>query len=991
MSPRSNHGIPARIYSTLRTVLLSCDSFDNDTGLQNIFVHEKLRPWKDRLSSSCKNKEARVDDTIKSLAEEYRDTGENVLVILLRVLTDRTSPENDLHSRLKKIADQLEKALKPKPPSPRNSAKAWYTPYLRSLEKQFYSLPLHGLLEKFGGKSVDIDLLRVYTRLELETKRGGRESVLIRLRKNLVEHFEATKKDFLLAQQKKNFQGLVLLGSPGSGKSTFVRYLALCLADWSLSKEQWTTRLPEHLSEWEGSWKMVPIVLSLRTLAGCLEAKKSDHTDESTIVFASLQEEMKKGRVTSVKLDVHLKSLLQQGGTLLLLDGLDEIPLERIPGHVADRKTTLTALWKFAGVYDRTPMVLTCRERAFDQKLRNLIGWEVRKIAPFSKDQVGHFVNAWYEEMEKKEQITSEQATKYKKTLIEEIEGKEPLSKMAQNPLLLMMMAWILCNETELPRDRSQLYEHILKLLLGMWDKTQDRPGLGEYIGRPDWSSDRVLPILEELSYMAHKDASSKDGTGRLKRWELSGKLSVFFEQEQVSGDPTSRCLDYFDQRSGLLSPDEDGVGKKQSTYVFAHVTLQEHCAGRYLLRRKDATKQVMQHRQDDRWREPLLLGLGVVERENPSLISTILFNLIDSHDEDEQKSPECYQFDLFLAAEIGDDRGWDHLYAQGVREIKQIKRQLKEGLIAVLNERTNPLPVKERVRTGHLLGKLGDPRFPISLDEWKKTINTIRNPEGHASPEGNEYWRFVPCGEYSIGGWKRGEQLVRIPLQAFWIARFPVTVAQYTAFMDAKGYEMEQWWTPNGWKWRNECHITRPRNWDDPRYRGPNQPVVGVSWYEAVAFTRWLNEQISDQVPTGNAIRLPTDAEWEVVAVHNRQGQRLDKISVPTQDRAIDKECGLDHPAPVGCCPAGMTEWGTLDMPGNVWELMTSSYKAYPAKSHEKFEDFARDDYVPRRGQSWEIPRKNNQFWKRCFLHAGVIDIKRIKSTGFRLVIASQ
>jgi predicted NACHT family NTPase len=82
------------------------------------------------------------------------------------------------------------------------------------------------------------------------------------------------------------------------------------------------------------------------------------------------------------------------------------------------------------------------------------------------------------------------------------------------------------------------------------------------------------------------------------------------------------RCLAYIDERSGLIAPDGN------DTYAFVHLTLQEHCAGRYIaLQSENLIDLVMQHRADDRWREPIFLGMGVAD---PRDINEVLQTLIE-------------------------------------------------------------------------------------------------------------------------------------------------------------------------------------------------------------------------------------------------------------------------------------------------------------------------------------------------------------------------
>jgi formylglycine-generating enzyme required for sulfatase activity len=78
---------------------------------------------------------------------------------------------------------------------------------------------------------------------------------------------------------------------------------------------------------------------------------------------------------------------------------------------------------------------------------------------------------------------------------------------------------------------------------------------------------------------------------------------------------------------------------------------------------------------------------------------------------------------------------------------------------------------------------------------------------------------------------------------------------------MEDGGYCERRWWSDAGWAAREAEGWTQPADWDNPRFNGANQPVVGVSWYEASAFCRWLAAALV------YAVRLPSEAEWEKAA----------------------------------------------------------------------------------------------------------------------------
>ncbi|MEI2780995.1 MAG: SUMF1/EgtB/PvdO family nonheme iron enzyme [Candidatus Competibacter sp.] len=79
-----------------------------------------------------------------------------------------------------------------------------------------------------------------------------------------------------------------------------------------------------------------------------------------------------------------------------------------------------------------------------------------------------------------------------------------------------------------------------------------------------------------------------------------------------------------------------------------------------------------------------------------------------------------------------------------------------------------------------------------------------------------------------------------------FELAAYPVTVAQFKPFVEQGGYREERYWSADGWRWREEENQSEPWLWNDPVWTVPNQPVIGVSWYEAEAYCRWLDGAVA-------------------------------------------------------------------------------------------------------------------------------------------------
>jgi formylglycine-generating enzyme required for sulfatase activity len=171
----------------------------------------------------------------------------------------------------------------------------------------------------------------------------------------------------------------------------------------------------------------------------------------------------------------------------------------------------------------------------------------------------------------------------------------------------------------------------------------------------------------------------------------------------------------------------------------------------------------------------------------------------------------------------------------------------------------------------------------------------------------------LVPAGAFLMGladddllAEDHEKPLRRVDLPAFWIDVYPVTNARFARFLDTGGYEERPWWSAAGWAWRRRQHVTQPALWGEPGWDGPEQPVAGVSWYEADAYARWAGR------------RLPTDAEWEKAA-RGDDGRRYPWGDDWPGGSLANFDLLVGRTSPVGLFPAGVSAHGCHDMAGNV------------------------------------------------------------------------
>jgi formylglycine-generating enzyme required for sulfatase activity len=193
------------------------------------------------------------------------------------------------------------------------------------------------------------------------------------------------------------------------------------------------------------------------------------------------------------------------------------------------------------------------------------------------------------------------------------------------------------------------------------------------------------------------------------------------------------------------------------------------------------------------------------------------------------------------------------------------------------------------------------------------------------------------------------------VDLPAYAISRYPVTNAEFARFVEDGGYTDPGYWTGAGWQVKEREGWTQPRYWEDEAWNDPSQPVVGVSWYEALAYCRWLAAR------TGWDYRLPSEAEWEKAA-RGTDGRRYPWGNAWDPARCNNKETGPGSTTPVGQYPEGDSPYGVSEMVGQVWEWCSSKYGGsgtqpqfgYPYNPDDGREDLEGDETRILRGGSW-------------------------------------
>ena len=689
-------------------------------------------------------------------------------------------------------------------------------------------------------------------------------------------------------------QRLVLLGNPGSGKSTFLAHLALCLAAHGLQPDAgWLERLPQ----WQvAEIDVLPICITLRDFAHHWQKlpKKAGPHHLWNFFSSTLGEK----NLSAVVEPLHEQ--LEHGQVLVLLDGLDEIPTARQRTFVRD------AILAFIERYPDCRLIVTCRTLSYDENPDLQLDDVPREtLAPFSEEQINRFIEAWHGELVRLGSLRAEAGKEAARRLQEAIHRPD-LWRLASNPLLLTAMALVHTHKGRLPDARALLYEETVDILLWRWDEVKDGEGtsrLRSLLTQAQRTDVDLKRVLWELAFIAHE----KGGTGDeetvadISEAHLAKRIRELHPDKKRGRDWAYDVIEVMKLRAGLL------LERSPEVYAFPHRTFQEYLAGAYLSAQSDFAKEAAALvAQGVLWREVVLLAVGrlVYLSGDTAKPLALVAELCPSQKVDTESAWLKVWVAGDVLLEIGLNRVQDGALGRDLLERVRLRlaELVREGHLGVIG----------RAAAGDTLGRLGDPRFhgpEVCCLPVEPLLGFIEIPAGP----------FVmgsdPAKDESAEEDEQPQHTVTLP--RYYIAKYPVTVAQFIAFVEETKHE--------------------PADKDCLRDI-PNHPVRFISWYDARAYCEWLTKQLhhNKQIPQEIreqarreewTVKLPSEAEWEKAA------RGMDGCIYPwgnefLHDHANTDEAGLNETSAVGCFLRGVSPYGCLDMAGNVWEWTRSLWE---------------------------------------------------------------
>lgn len=785
---------------------------------------------------------------------------------------------------------------------------------------------------------------------------------------------------------------LLLVGRAGSGKTTTLHYGALVLA------QAWRDKRGLHLIrqrlELFTDHCPFPIYARLTELMTYVRNRyqAQDLVGAPASVLLDALDELVRRDVPDLPTNM-VSDWVKEGGCVLMLDGLDET------GDAEERGHTIDLINSLVREYPHNRYLLA--SRPFEGLSERLSGFVERHLRPLDADDIKRLLNNLFRAL----RLPAEQAAdEYHDptTLVPEAAelwqslARNPrLFDMATNPLLLTSMAVLVEGREPLPVERAKIYEKLVRLTIEAWRKAQlsrDRPGV---VVRLFEESDDSVRLRLQLLAAAMLEKEQREVTLTQAREVLR---PVYRANNPDWND--ERCDAYIREllaqlalHSGLLQARDI-----DSLFSFAHFTLQEYLAARYYTEqgrdKEEKVRRLVERWAEPRWRETILLAIGheATSGSRETAQHMIRQLLATGH-------PEA----IILAGD-----GLDEANARTVGELTpqrvEVANRLRElaALTPAWRQVAHPDPVV-RNRAALILDRLGEDNDRPGLD-----------------PTRADYWaERIEAGEFSMGddeGLDDSEkpQFIYRINRPFALARFPVTNRQYLRFLEALAGRGDQP-TVNAaqqvlTEWRQaelSDALLHPRFWSGARYRPGegNLPVVGVTWYAASAFARWVDIWLHTigVLSTGEEVRLPSEAEWERAAAYPvvlpasapRAGRRTypwgkqltetPASSIVSSIEANVGASGINHRSVVGIFPHGAAACGAEDMAGNVWEWCSTRYVPYPLGADikpESFYNLTRGRTFVLRGGSWALSAS----YARCAYRGNISPDGDYDNWGFRL-----
>ncbi len=865
------------------------------------------------------------------LCREFADTDEFAKKIASDLTEWLNNPDRPWNASLAsaKPRPARKKADRPREPSalPPAQREKLLADYLHTVIGKTQDLPLHGLYSP-KGEQLRVPLERVFVSLKAMPTRTDDAEDPGRSKARLMRRGADEGETAALTMEAtlKVHRHLVILGSPGSGKTTLSQYVALCYAQ---------DRVPGSTSTWVRDRLQleergyVPLLFLLRDVGKHL--KKHAPVDDGVEGAARLLEFFH----LALQENHHplpeefFKEDLQSGRAVVLLDGMDEL------GDPELRRRVARMIENFALAYPRCRILVTSRIVGYEGAARVGGNFATTTIANFSADDVRLFLQQWHGHVAELTLGPGEDAQREAQTqtdgLLSEIDANARVGELAVNPLILTVIALLHRENVKLPERRVDLYTKVTELLLGERDRLRGVDG-GAVFERLPFDLEERQEVFQVIAIKMHTQTAEE-----ITHDDLNVVLTTDFVRRTTERSAVKRAVKRF--LSGVLERTGLLVDAGSESYRFAHLSFQEYLVARQMAESETYFADTLARLADPFWREVILLEFACLAKERRNL----LLPAIAAAPEAQGNTQALHN--LVLAADCLHDAGLGKVDATVLAELRHKLQSVVElPLPKVKSQEKRRVFAVRRVTAAQALGRIADDAK--NADDAKSAQEALALEHPYWSvPYGEPQWVTIPAGEFSMGSAPEDDLAYddekpphRVFVSEFRLARTPVTNVQYWLYVQETGAR-----TPLHWRGKSPAR----EMW--------THPVVYVSWGDVQAYCAWLAAKI------GKPVRLPTEAEWEKAARGDRDtrrypwGDQFDVARCNSGELWRGTEAG--GTSPVGIFPEGASPYGCLDMSGNVLEWCHDGQRTYTSARGS-------DPFGPTTAGAGRVVRGGRWYW---------------------------